>query len=159
MACSWPAASPMRIVAFETGFGAHAGSGGTFSTGHTGPATAVTRIPVSEEVPSPAGEGHASAGTGDPASDWSLTDPSGPTAYVQLCSSMQPAGQSPQPMCIVTRNAPTPEAGVASFQLPLPLRAGSRGGIPPNRGSRGMTRAEAPDTGPAPPPAPARPQG
>jgi len=44
---SWKRLPEIRIVAFGTGFGAQAGSGGTFSTGHVGPATAVTWIPVS----------------------------------------------------------------------------------------------------------------
>jgi hypothetical protein len=60
----------MRTVAFETGFAAHAGSGGNFSTGQVGPASAVMWIPVSAPTLPPAdGAGHASDGTGDPASD------------------------------------------------------------------------------------------
>src|SRR5690349_22722971 len=150
--CSRPAASTIRTVAFDTGFGAHAGSGGNFSTGQTGPATAVMWIPVSDVMPPLPGDGHASEGTGDPASAWSFTDPSGATAYVQVCSSMQPAGQSPQPIRIVTMNAPTPDAGTTSYQFAWPIRFGSRAVIPVKRGFSMMTRATASaavTTGPA----------
>ena len=47
------------------------------------------------------------SGTVPPPSDWSVTLPSGLTAYTQVCSSMQPAWQSPQPIRTVTMNAPT----------------------------------------------------
>src|SRR5689334_20673698 len=150
--CSRPAASAIRTVAFDTGFGAHAGSGGNFSTGQTGPATAVMWRPVSDVMPPPPGDGHASEGTGDPASDWSVTNPVGPTAYVQVCSSMQPAGQSPQPMRIVTMKAPTPDAGTTSYQFAWPIRFGSRAVIPVKRGFSMMTRwtaSAAVTTGPA----------
>src|SRR6186713_2191278 len=56
---------------------------------------------------------------------------------------MQPAGQSPQPTWIVTRNAPTPDAGTTSYQLGWPIRPASPGSMPANRGSAAMTRATA----------------
>ena len=103
------------------GLGAQAGSDGTRSTGHTGPATAVTRMPVR---PSPVdGAGQASSGGVGPASDRSVTVPSGATANSQVCSSMQPAMQSPQPTRIDTRNAPTPDAGITSYHADWPMRS------------------------------------
>ena len=56
---------------------------------------------------------------------------------------MQPLGQSPEPIRTVTTNAPTPDAGVTSYQLAWPMRSGLRGWIPASRGSAAMTRATA----------------
>ena len=114
---------------FGTGLGAQAGSGGTVSTGQVGPATAITWIPVPVPSPPP-GDGKAAGGTSAPPSDWSVTVPSGPTAYNHVCSSMQPAWQSPQPTRMLTRNAPTPDAGATSYQLDWPIMPGSRGRMP-----------------------------
>src|SRR5258706_2785578 len=54
---------------------------------------------------------------------------------------MPPAGQSPQPISIVTAN-PSP-AGAALEKQHAPMRFGSFGPIPENRGSEAMTRAAA----------------
>ena len=56
---------------------------------------------------------------------------------------MQPDGQSPQPTRIVTRNAPTPDAGFTSYQLDWPIMSGSFSVIPANRGSKATTAATA----------------
>ena len=65
-------------------------------------------------------------GTG---SDWRLTVPSGSTANVHVCRSMQPAWQSPQPTWISTMKAPTPEAGVTLYQADCPMRSARYGGM------------------------------
>ena len=54
---------------------------------------------------------------------------------------MQPAGQSPQPICTVT-SQPEP-AGVTSYQDPWPIAPGSRAPSAANRGSRAITIAAA----------------
>jgi hypothetical protein len=52
-ATSLPDASWIPTTAPATGRGAHAGSGGTRSTGHTGPAVAVPSIPVRSAAVAP----------------------------------------------------------------------------------------------------------
>src|SRR6187397_297671 len=68
---------------------------------------------------------------------------------------MQPAGQSPQPTVKRTMNAPTPDAGVTSYQRGWPIRSGSLGPMPANFGFAATTAATACSgvvTGPMTPP-------
>ena len=76
-ATSGPPPTLINTTAPATGRGAQAGSGGSVSTGQTGPASAIPAIQVR---PAPIGLGQAWPGTGGPASDTTDTAPSAPTA-------------------------------------------------------------------------------
>src|SRR6187200_800875 len=56
---------------------------------------------------------------------------------------MQPAGQSPQPTYTVTMKAPTPDAGMTSYQADWPMRSGSLSWMFAKRGSVAATAAHA----------------
>src|SRR6185295_14896846 len=99
------------IAAPATGRSAQAGSFG-FTTGQTGPPTAIPSIPMRMVTPPPPVPADAPAppdpapgtpaGTGGPCSPIKAISPSGVTANAQRCRLMQPDGQSPQPTSIVT---------------------------------------------------------
>jgi hypothetical protein len=98
-------------------------------TGQVGPA--VTRPETPRTTPGlPPLPVPPSEGTADPDSPTNATSPVRATSYVQRCSSMQPDGQSPQPIRTTTRQ---PSAiGVTWYQAAWPIRFGSYGRIPRN---------------------------
>ena len=146
-ATSAPPAPRTTSTAPATGRGLQVGSSG-FSTGQVGPATTRPATPVT--LAAARSWSRTSAGTAGPRSSTRLSVPSPVTSYVHVCSSMHPAGQSPQPTRKVTRQPSA--SGTASHQCAWPMRSGSLGPIPSNMGdltatSLAAASGESTDTG------------